>query len=168
MNENQKKLIELRVKVNFYKKLKDKIDSVMECELEIDDWSTEVYNKNRKLEAELDDLKVEMDLSDEEWVEDEISDVFKEWADQFFKIRNKEGKLEYFNNYFSCQLAYDEFIKFSKRTKCPKSKFKKQMKVYCELNEYTLNPRELQNHLGRIIGRIDGKIQNLYFIKPTK
>lgn len=71
MNENQIKLIQLRAKVSFYKKLEKKIDSIMEGDLEIDDYSTEIYNKNRRLETELDDLKVEMNLSDEEWDKDE-------------------------------------------------------------------------------------------------
>ena len=71
MNENQIKLIKLRAKVSFYKKLEKKIDSIMEGDLEIDDYSTEIYNKNRMLETELDDLKVEMNLSDEEWDKDE-------------------------------------------------------------------------------------------------
>ena len=70
MNENQIKLIQLRAKVSFYKKLEKKIDSIMEGDLEIDDYSTEIYNKNRRLETELDDLKVEMNLSDEEWDKD--------------------------------------------------------------------------------------------------
>ena len=71
MNENQIKLIKLRAKVSFYKKLEKKIDSIMEGDLEIDDYSTEIYNKNRRLETELDDFKVEMNLSDEEWDKDE-------------------------------------------------------------------------------------------------
>ena len=71
MNENQIKLIKLRAKVNFYKKLEKKIDSIMEGDLEIDDYSTEIYNKNRRLETKLDDLKVEMNLSDGEWDKDE-------------------------------------------------------------------------------------------------
>ena len=71
MNENQIKLIKLRAKVNFYKKLEKKIDSIMEGDLQIDDYSTEIYNKNRRLETELDDLKLEMNLSDEEWDKDE-------------------------------------------------------------------------------------------------
>ena len=71
MNENQIKLLKLRAKVSFYKKLEKKIDSIMEGDLEIDDYSTEIYNKNRRLETELDDLKVEMNLSDEEWDKDE-------------------------------------------------------------------------------------------------
>ena len=70
MNENQIKLIKLRAKVSFYKKLEKKIDSIMEGDLEIDDYSPEIYNKNRRLETELDDLKVEMNLSDEEWDKD--------------------------------------------------------------------------------------------------
>ena len=71
MNENQIKLIKLRAKVNFYKKLEKKIDSITEGDLQIDDYSTEIYNKNRRLETELDDFKVEMNLSDEELDKDE-------------------------------------------------------------------------------------------------
>lgn len=69
---DEKKLIQLRTKLNFYKKLEKKIDSVMEGDLEIDDWSTEVYNKNRIIETELEDLKLEMNLTDDQWDQDEI------------------------------------------------------------------------------------------------
>ena len=70
MSNNEKKLIELRGKVKFYKKLESKIQKVLDAKLEVDDWHTEVYQKNRQLETELDDLKIEMDLSDEEWNKD--------------------------------------------------------------------------------------------------
>jgi hypothetical protein len=39
--------------------------------LEIEDLSDEVYNKLSKIEVELDNLKMEMNLSDEEWNVDE-------------------------------------------------------------------------------------------------
>lgn len=72
MDANQKKLIQLRVELNFYKKLEKKIDSIMAGELEIDDYSTSIFHKIRKKETELDDLKIEMNLSDDEWEQDEI------------------------------------------------------------------------------------------------
>lgn len=64
---NKEKLIELRTKLKFYKKLDKKIDKVLNAELEIEDWSSEVYNKILILETELDNLKIEMDLPDSEW-----------------------------------------------------------------------------------------------------
>ena len=71
MDANRKKLIQLRTKLEFYKKLDKKLEQVLNAELEIEDWSSEVYNKISRLENELDDLKMEMDLPDEEWDEDE-------------------------------------------------------------------------------------------------
>lgn len=71
MDANRKKLIQLRTKLEFYKKLDKKLEQVLNAELEIEDWSSEVYNKLSSLETELDDLKMEMDLPDEEWDEDE-------------------------------------------------------------------------------------------------
>jgi hypothetical protein len=71
MEANRKKLIQLRTKLEFYKKLDKKLEQVLNAELEIEDWSSEVYNKVSRLENELDDLKMEMDLPDEEWDEDE-------------------------------------------------------------------------------------------------
>ena len=71
MDANRKKLIQLRTKLEFYKKLDKKLEQVLNAELEIEDWSGEVHNKISRLENELDDLKMEMDLSDEEWDEDE-------------------------------------------------------------------------------------------------
>ena len=71
MDANRKKLIQLRTKLEVYKKLDKKLEQVLNAELEIEDWSSEVYNKLSRLENELDDLKMEMDLPDEEWDEDE-------------------------------------------------------------------------------------------------
>jgi len=73
MDANRKKLIQLRTKLEFYKKLDKKLEQVLNAELEIEDWSEEVYSKISRLETELDDLKMEMDLSDAEWDEDEVS-----------------------------------------------------------------------------------------------
>jgi hypothetical protein len=65
MDANRKKLIQLRTKLEFYKKLDKKLEQVLNAELEIEDWSSEVYNKLSRLENELDDLKMEMNLPDE-------------------------------------------------------------------------------------------------------
>ena len=71
MDENKKRLIQLRTKLEFYKKLDKKIDKVLDAKLELEDWSNEVYNEVSKIEDELLDLKIEMDLSDDEWEEGE-------------------------------------------------------------------------------------------------
>ena len=67
MDANRKKLIQLRTKLEFYKKLDNKLEQVLNAELKIEDWSGEVYSKISRLEAELEDLKIEMDLPDSEW-----------------------------------------------------------------------------------------------------
>jgi hypothetical protein len=72
MDENSKKLIQLRTKLEFYKKLEQKMNQVFQAELELEEWSDEVYLKISRLETELEDLKMEMDLPDEKWYEDEI------------------------------------------------------------------------------------------------
>jgi hypothetical protein len=71
MEANRKKLIQLRTKIQLYKNLDNKIQKVLDAELDIEDWSSEVYCELSSLENELDNLKMEMDLSDEEWDEDE-------------------------------------------------------------------------------------------------
>jgi hypothetical protein len=71
MDLNRKKLIQLRTKLKFYRKLDSKLQKVLNDELDVQDWSEDVYLKILRLEAEIVDLKVELDLSDNEWYEDE-------------------------------------------------------------------------------------------------
>jgi len=66
-----KELIKLRAEFGLYKMLDKKLQQVLNAELEIEDLSDEVYNKLSKIEVELDNLKMEMNLSDEEWNVDE-------------------------------------------------------------------------------------------------
>ena len=72
MDINRKKLVQLRTKLEFYKKLDKKIEKVMNGELDLDDWGNEVYKKITIIENDLSDLKCEMDLPDSEWEDDEI------------------------------------------------------------------------------------------------
>lgn len=62
MDKNRKKLIQLRTKLEFYTKLEKKIEIVINAELELEDWASEVYMKRNQLISELDNLKMEMDL----------------------------------------------------------------------------------------------------------
>jgi hypothetical protein len=71
MDTNRKKLIQLRSKLEIYKKFNEKLDQVLHAGLEIEDLSEEVYSELSCLECELDDLKFAMELPDEEWDEDE-------------------------------------------------------------------------------------------------
>lgn len=70
MKEDKQKLIELRTKLKFYKKLDKKLVKVLDAELDIEDWVNEVYNKINSTEIELESLKMEMDLPDDEWDDD--------------------------------------------------------------------------------------------------
>lgn len=70
-DESYKKLIQLRAKLDFYKKLKKKIDAIMNAKLELEDYSEEIYRKIDSVETELDNHKLAMNLPDEEWDEDE-------------------------------------------------------------------------------------------------
>ena len=72
MDKNRKKLIQLRTTLEFYKKLDKKIEKVLNAELQIEDWSEDVCLKIEGLAKELEDLKMEMDLPDAEWNEDEV------------------------------------------------------------------------------------------------
>lgn len=68
---NLKKLIQLRERLNNYKEFDKKIDDLLNAVLEVDDFSKDIYIKIGDIETELDNLKIEMNLSDVEWEEDE-------------------------------------------------------------------------------------------------
>lgn len=63
MDEKQKQLIELQTKLEFYQKLDKKIDLVLNYELDLDDWSKEVYYKILRLENEITDLDLEIEIN---------------------------------------------------------------------------------------------------------
>ncbi len=73
MINNEKSLIQLRCKLEFYKKLNKKLDKILNAEIEIEDYSREIYGKIQRLETELIYLKCAMDLPDDRWDEDEIN-----------------------------------------------------------------------------------------------
>lgn len=70
--EQRLELKEKRIALKFYKKLNLKIGLMLNAELELEDYETEVYHKIVEKTAELDDFKLEIDLPDEEWENDEI------------------------------------------------------------------------------------------------
>jgi len=74
MEDNRKKLIQLRTKLEFYKKLNTKITEIMDAKLDLEDFEQDVFSELQKTESELDDYKMEIDLPDSEWDEDETKD----------------------------------------------------------------------------------------------
>jgi hypothetical protein len=64
ISKDQKKLIQLKTKLEFYKKLAKKIKLVLNDELDLDDWDNEVYHKVIDLEYEVEEL--EFNLNEEE------------------------------------------------------------------------------------------------------
>jgi ribosomal protein S18 len=101
----------------------------------------------------------------------EMGDAFEGWAEAYFATMEvSPGDLEteipkYLDNYFSKEVAFEEFMKATSLRKWSPTKFKKAMKAYCQLNGYVFNPKDLQNNGGRIIQRIDGKSQEAIFIR---
>ncbi len=63
MEENKIKQIELKTKLEFYKKLDKKLEKVLNGELDVQKWSDEVFDKINKFEKELDDLNFQMYLT---------------------------------------------------------------------------------------------------------
>jgi hypothetical protein len=101
----------------------------------------------------------------------EMGDAFEGWAEGFFSTIEQtldgEGVPKYLDNYFSKEMAFDEFMKATKLGKWTSQKFKKAMKAYCQLNDYILNPKDLQNGKGRTIQKIDGKAQEVFYIRTS-
>ena len=81
---------------------------------------------------------------------------FEDWAYSYFA---EEG--EHVNQYIQRDIAYDDFIAFSK---VPKSywtmqRFTKALKGFTELCPYidALNPEEMLNSTGRLLKKVDGQ-----------
>ena len=63
-------LLELKIRIDFYKKLDKKIDRVLQGFLQIGDWQDEAYVKLRTLESEYFEIRLESGLLDEDESED--------------------------------------------------------------------------------------------------
>ena len=101
----------------------------------------------------------------------EMGDAFEGWADAFFATKLmiegtfEEGDFKYLDNYFSKEMAFEDFMKATKLGKWTTNKFKKALKAYCQLNSFIFNPKDLQNAPGRIVQKIDGKSQEAIYIR---
>jgi hypothetical protein len=102
----------------------------------------------------------------------EMGDAFEGWAEAFFLIRessiDEEGPLKHLDNYFSKEVAFEDFLKTTKLGKWTPNKFKKALKAYCQLNEYVFNPKDLHGSGGRIVQKIDGKTQEVIYIRTIE
>lgn len=102
----------------------------------------------------------------------EMGEAFEGWAEAFFATTEQsldgEGNPKYLDNYFSKEMSFDDFIKTTKQGKWSSNKFKKAMKAYCQLNDYILNPKDLHTATGRIIQKIEGKAQEVFYIRTIE
>ncbi len=72
MDKNEKKLIQLREKLLAFKNFKERVEKVLETNIDaLEQLSEDLYYESNQIEKELDDLKMEMELPDDRWYEDE-------------------------------------------------------------------------------------------------
>jgi hypothetical protein len=99
----------------------------------------------------------------------EMGEAFMGWADGFFQTREQYNQeaFKYLDSFFSKEHAFEEFIKASK-VKWTTNKFKKAMIAYCQWNAWEFNPKEFHKDGNRIIQKLDGKTQEVFFISTAK
>lgn len=102
----------------------------------------------------------------------EMGDAFMGWAEAFFSItytntETYKEETKHLDNYFSKEAAFEEFKKASNQGKWSSNKFKKALKAYAQLNGYILNPKDLHTAPGRIVQKIDGKTQEVIYIRTV-
>jgi hypothetical protein len=155
---------------NLIEKLEKKFDEYHKEQLRIDNNQNPDYylfmGKASAIGDLIDELKIEMNISVEE-----INHVFKEWADTFFATRftaiptMKGSDFKYLDCYFSKEMAYENFVKATTFKKWTVSKFKNELKLYCQISGYIFNPESLQNFSERIIRKMEFKTQEVFYIQ---
>lgn len=103
----------------------------------------------------------------------EMGDGFIGWADAFFSTIDVnpvtfKDTPKYLDNYFSKEIAFEEFKKATHLHKWSTTQFKKAIKAYCQYNNYIFNPKELQNSVTRIVQNIGGKTQEVFYIRTIE
>lgn len=103
----------------------------------------------------------------------EMGDAFIGWADAFFSTIDTDPVTfkdapKYLDNYFSKEIAIEEFMKATQLRKWSTTQFKKAVKAYCQYNNYIFNPKELQNSGTRIVQNIGGKTQEVFYIRTIE
>lgn len=71
MDKKEKELIQLRERLNNLKRFEVYVERIFEDELDLDDLNSILYNEIQTSDEKLNNLKIEMDLPDERWDEDE-------------------------------------------------------------------------------------------------
>lgn len=91
----------------------------------------------------------------------EMGDPFRNWADVYFS-----EELNRLDTLISRSNAYEDYKKSVKHYKTSNA-FKKALKAFCKLNNYVLNPKELNPKGGRIIQRLNSNSssEECFFIK---
>ena len=101
-----------------------------------------------------------------------MGEAFEGWAEGFFENREEtlegEGAFKYLDQYFSKEMAFEKFQIANKGSKIQITKFKKAMKAFCQLNDYIFNPKDLHTQTGRIIQKLEGKAQEVFFIRTIE
>ena len=159
---------------NLIEKLGKKFDEYHNEQLRIDNNQNPDYylymGKASAIGDLIDDLKSEMNLSEEEMWKREMGPTFKSWADSFFAIneiiaRNNQESPKYVNHCFSKNMAFEDFMKATKLGKWTTNKFKRALNAYCLLNGFIFNPIDMLNCNNRIIQKIEGKTQEVIYIR---
>ncbi|NKI28239.1 hypothetical protein HCG49_16925 [Arenibacter sp. 6A1] len=90
----------------------------------------------------------------------EMGDAFRNWATVYFSESN--DKLD---RLISRVDAFQDYQRVAQGKKSANN-FKKSVKAYCKLNNFILNPKEIdKSGDGRIIQKFEGKSQELFYIK---
>lgn len=88
----------------------------------------------------------------------EMGDAFRNWASVYFSEENYK---------LDCLISRaDAFKDYQTVGKKSANSFKKAVVAYCKLNNYVLNPKEVdKTGDGRIIQRFNNVVQELFYIK---
>lgn len=92
----------------------------------------------------------------------EMTEVFKNWADVYFDI--KEGNC---NVLLERDKIFKDFAEKSGQHKWTTNKFTKAIKAWCRYTDYVekYNPEQFRNSSGRIIRKIDGAAAEMIYVQ---
>lgn len=92
-----------------------------------------------------------------------MGDGFQHWADVYFCEENK-----HLDELVPRQKAYDSCIKEINMKQLTAQGFMKKINAWCQFNDYTLNPKALQNKSGRVIRKLDGQTMEMLYIQTKE
>lgn len=98
----------------------------------------------------------------------EMGDAFMGWAEAFFDRRDAQDIPLHKDRYFSKEVAFEDFVRATKQNKWTANKFKKAMQAWCKLHNWEFCPKEYQNAPNRIVQKIEGKSQEVFYLATTK